>query len=809
MSLLKPGVNKQHKPFMLLLISVCNHHYFIFQKVYFGLNSIYFETIEKQYKYYTNLSCHGLCLLAVWPGKVGRLMKRNVQRLFHKFKKVKSTANWESYKKLRNDYQQALDQAEHDYKNSLTDSLADSKDSKVWWRTVKSLLGKGSFRSLPIMKDNNKNLIGSKEKADAFNNFFLSHSNIDTSNAQLPPEENFEAKLISVKASEQEVLDLLMSLDTSKATGPDGIGPKLLREAGPSIAPSLTRLINLCLDSAQVPQMWKHANVMPLFKKGDASQLNNYRPVSLLPCASKILERIVFKNVYNYLRDNHILSPHQSGFQSGDSTVNQLAYLYHVFSKALDAKKDVRIVFCDVSKAFDRVWHEGLLYKLAKIGIGGKLLEFCKNFLSDRSQCVIVDGQQSDIGRVRAGVPQGAVSGPLYFLIYINDLTEGIKSNIKLFADDTSLSIEVNDPVQGAEVLNRDLEKVKEWANRWLVNFSVEKTKLMTCSFRSINHPDIVFDGKALPETSTHKHLGLTFNSDLSWSSHIKSILDSVSPMADVLKKLKYKVDKESLEKIYFSFIRPKLEYGSFIWDNCQIGEKEELEKFQMSIARTVTGARKGTSHDLILNELNWPSLADRREGAKLKNFIKIINKESPVYLQDLIPKRIGDIRPQSRYPDNFYTVKSRIETFRKSFIPSAVNLWNSLKDSDRTLTYADSLLKKTRPPLLYYGSRTNNYKHAQLRMKCSKLNFHLYSLHVLDSPACPCGHNREDSSHYLLLCPLYFQARITMLNKIRHLTRTHISCDLLLYGAPELDLVTNYKVFDAVHEFISSTDRL
>ena len=119
--------------------------------------------------------------------------------------------------------------------------------------------------------------------------------------------------------------------------------------------------------------------------------------------------------MYNRLRDKRILSPHQAGFQSGDSTVNQLVYLYHVFSKALDAKKDVRIVFCDVSKAFDRVWHEGLLYKLAKIGIGGKLLEFCKNFLSDHSQCVIVDGQKLDIGRVRAGVTQGAVPGPLFF----------------------------------------------------------------------------------------------------------------------------------------------------------------------------------------------------------------------------------------------------------------------------------------------------------------------------------------------------------------------------------------------------------
>ena len=367
---------------------------------------------------------------------------------------------------------------------------------------------------------------------------------MDTSNAQLPPGENFESKLVSVKASEQEVLDLLMSLDTSKATGPDGIGPKLLYEASTSIVPSLTRLINLCLDSAQVPQIWKHANVMPLFKKEDTSELNNYRPVSLLPCTSKILERIVFKNVYNYLRDNRILSLHQSGFQSGDSTVNQLAYLYHVFSKAIDAKKDVRIVFCDVSKAFDRVWHDCLLYKLAKMGIGGNLLEFCKNYLSDSSQCVIVDGHKSDIGRVRAGVPQGGVFGPLFFLIYINDLTEGIKSNIKLFADDTSLSIEVDDPVQGAEVLNRDLEKVKDWAKQWLVNFSVEKTKLMTCSFHSINHPDIVFDGMALPETSTHKHLGLTFNSDLSWFSHIKNILDSVSPMADVLKKLNIKWTK-------------------------------------------------------------------------------------------------------------------------------------------------------------------------------------------------------------------------------------------------------------------------
>ena len=132
---------------------------------------------------------------------------------------------------------------------------------------------------------------------------------------------------------------------------------KLLYEAGIEIVPSLTRLINLSLTLSQVPSKWKIANVIPIFKKGDKSDVNNYRPVSLLSCVSKILERVVFKHFYNHLLDSHFISPDQSGFQAGDSTVNQLSFLYHTFCEALDKLKDVHIVFFDISKAFDRVWH--------------------------------------------------------------------------------------------------------------------------------------------------------------------------------------------------------------------------------------------------------------------------------------------------------------------------------------------------------------------------------------------------------------------------------------------------------------------
>ena len=168
----------------------------------------------------------------------------------------------------------------------------------------------------------------------------------------------------------------------------------------------------------------------------------------------------------------------------------------------------------------------------------------------------------------------------------------------------------------------------------------------------------------------------------------------------------------------------------------------------------------------------------------------------------------IGDNRPQSRNPDNYYPVKARTETFKNSFIPSTVALWNSLNASNRNLSYCKSIMKTMKSHLLYYGNRVSNIKHAQLRMQCSKLNYHLFLLHVRASFECPCGHNCEDTNHFLLHCPLYFQARTEMIDKIRSLG-LDVTCDLLLHGAENVDMSVNFKMFDAVHVYIESTERL
>jgi hypothetical protein len=547
-----------------------------------------------------------------------------------------------------------------------------------------------------------------------------------------------------------------------------------------------------------------------LSKKGAKTDTNNYRPVSLPSCVSKILERIVFKYLYNFLRDNGLLSPHQSGFQHGDSTVNQLSFLYHTLCEALDRKKDVHIVFCDISKAFDRVWHEGLIYKLQRIGIHGCLLQWFKDYLHERFQRVVIRGQKSEIGLIKAGVPQGSVLGPLLFLIYINDLTSVTMSNMKLFADDTSLYVEFDNPQTAAVTLNEDLTNIQKWADQWLVKFSPPKTKLMTCSYKKKDCAPIIFNNVTLASVDSHKHLGLTLSSNLGWSSHVDAILTAAAPMCDVLKKLKYDLDRKSVESIYFSFIRPKLEYASHIWDNCCQHDLDALENFQLAVARTVTGARKGTSHELLYKETKWLKLSERRSLHKLKCFINIGDIKTPEYLKSLLSDKIGDTRPASRYADNFYAFKSRTERYRTSFIPSATIMWNDLKLENRSTEYIKQQLSH-QPILLYYeGTRSANVKHAQLRMNCSKLNAHLFSLHVIDSPQCDCGHNSEDCNHYLLECPIYFAHRQKMLQSLNNLisiTDVHVST--LLYGCDKYDFKKNQSIVKAVHDFITESNRL
>ena len=241
----------------------------------------------------------------------------------------------------------------------------------------------------------------------------------------------------------------------------------------------LSIIFNNCIIQIIFPDIWKKSNICPIHKKGDKQAINNYRPVSLLPICGKILERLIFNSLYKYVEENKLLSVHQSGFRCNDSFVNQLLSIVHNIYKAFDAYPtlETRGVFLDMSKVFDKVWQEGLIFKLKSVGVSDSLLSLIESFLSNRVQRVLLNGQTSEWLSVKAGLPQGSILGPLFFLIYINDLSDDIVSTVKLFADDTSLFSVVHNSNITAKELNKDLQKISERAYKWKMSFNPDLNK--------------------------------------------------------------------------------------------------------------------------------------------------------------------------------------------------------------------------------------------------------------------------------------------------------------------------------------------
>jgi hypothetical protein len=296
---------------------------------------------------------------------------------------------------------------------------------------------------------------------------------------------------------------------------------------------------------------------VPIYKKAEEFFASNYRPISLLSTIAKVFERVVFKYLFNYFRDNFMISIWQSGFLLGTSTVTQLIEIYDQFCKAVSNGKDIRVVFLDISKAFDRVWHDGLIHKLKAHGIKGMLLKWLMSYLKDRQQRVVINGATSDWGRIKAGVPQGSVLGPLLFLIFINDITHVVRHcKIRLFADDTCLYIEVDEPEQAAAALNEDLTHIQDWADTWLINFSPPKTEdLLISNKKPRPHPPLELGAQPIKKVTSHKHLGVHLTSDLSWTTHVEETAKKANRTLGIIRPLKNKLDRKSLETLYTSFV--------------------------------------------------------------------------------------------------------------------------------------------------------------------------------------------------------------------------------------------------------------
>jgi hypothetical protein len=323
-----------------------------------------------------------------------------------------------------------------------------------------------------------------------------------------------------------------------------------------------------------------------------------------------------------------------------------------------------------------------------------------------------------------------------------------------------------------------------------------------------------------LEHVETHKHLGLVFNTKLSWKNHINNITMKANKQLDIMKRLKLSIDRGTLETIYFSFIRPMVEYGSVIWDNCDNNDTSLIESIQLEAGRIVSGAIRGTSHEAIYRELGWETLQKRRERQQILLFHKMIYGNCPNYLIDLVPERTSRLHSYNiRNRNNLMTMRCRTEQYRQSFLPKLIQLWNLLPHETTSIAdynkFKNTLsLSKPKAKIIYYqGVRKNNVSHARIRMGCSALNYHLCNnIHVIDSPMCSCGLEHETPEHYFFRCPLYVRSRIKLILSIIQHTDIefvdNINVNLVLYGDCNLSLESNMKIFELVHIYINETDR-
>ena len=515
-------------------------------------------------------------------------------------------------------------------------------------------------------------------KAEVLNNFFSSVFTCEDLNNLPSLDDSVWSEgvtLADIRITPEAVEKKLRELDPNKSQGPDMIPAKVLKELSRELSFPLSFLFNLSLEMGILPNDWKSAEVVALFKKGSRLDPGNYRPVSLTCIICKVLESIIRDSIVSHLIENKLLTDCQHGFRKKRSCVTQLLEVMNDFTCSMDNGYDIDILYLDFKKAFDSVPHERLIIKLKAYGITGQVLRWISAFLSNRTQQVRVGTATSGVGMVLSGIPQGSILGPILFLIFINDLPHCLKSTCKIFADDTKIyNISPN-----TTDIQSDLNKLLDWSETWQLQFNISKCKVLHIGRRvcgsefSINvNNDVI----GITSCNAEKDLGVMFDTSLSFDAHIHNVVNRANQMLGIIKRCFSFLNRDIFLKLYKAFVRPHLEYANVIWNPYLKRQSIMIERVQRRATKLLFECRN-MSYRERLQYLNLHSLKGRRLRGDLIQTFKIFNQ-----IDDL------DMKNFFALSETTYTRNSEAKIFikysktnkRKNFFSNRVSPhWNSL----------------------------------------------------------------------------------------------------------------------------------
>ena len=581
-------------------------------------------------------------------------LRKQKDKLFKARIKNPSEENISRAKCLNSAYKKRIRDAKKDFYKAKFNEY--STDVKKTWGLINQVINRTKHKqSLPgLFVDEYKSYDNMQNIVNAMNEFFV---NVGPNLAQKIPDSgvSFESYLgeptnhnfIFANVSRESLKKIIQSMKPKRSCGEDGISMFLIKQIHEHILDPLVHLFNLSFKTGFIPRTFKTAKIIPIFKSGERNLFNNYRPISILPAFSKLLEKLAGVQMMDYLEKYNLLHCHQYGFRRKHNTAQPVLNLLNNIYECLNEDKFNICIFIDLKKAFDTIDPLIQLKKLEHYGFRNTAQKWFHSYLTGRQQYVFANGNKSNKANISHGIPQGSVIGPILFLIYINDLPNVTSFFTNLFADDTTFSKSSQDYENLVNECNTELGKAQKWFNSNKLSLNVSKTKFMV--FRnSKNKPNFesfkIKIGEEEVErigndcnTKTFKFVGIVLDENLSFNDHINHISHKVSSSIYALRQAKNFLPTKTLKTVYTSLVQPHIEFGLLIWGGVKSKSMSNLIKLQKNAIRIVSKAKYNAHTTPLFGKLEILKLDDLYTFKTSEFVHKWISKKLPLSMNNIL----------------------------------------------------------------------------------------------------------------------------------------------------------------------------